>query len=74
MSVKFTPAGRVHRFLMPELGPGERPGLGDAVIVATADGPAVAHVVRQSRPTGSEVMRPLPIPSVSTVRTYGEPS
>jgi cell fate regulator YaaT (PSP1 superfamily) len=65
VSVKFTPVGRAHTFLRPDLafdtepgaqGPGPvaagspppAPGLapGDAVVVTTAEGPAVGTVVR----------------------------
>jgi cell fate regulator YaaT (PSP1 superfamily) len=78
VSVKFTPVGRAHTFLLPDLafdaepgapGPGPRadaapaplPALspGDAVVVTTAEGPAVGTVVRaipslaaRKRPTG----------------------
>ena len=58
ISVKFTPAGRTQTFLLPDLaldGP-DHPspshagppsvGPGDAVIVQTAEGPAVATVTR----------------------------
>ena len=58
ISVKFTPAGRAQTFLLPDLaldGPDQAPpssagvsaiGPGDAVIVQTAEGPAVATVTR----------------------------
>jgi cell fate regulator YaaT (PSP1 superfamily) len=58
ISVKFTPAGRAQTFLLPDLaldGPDQTPpssagvsaiGPGDAVIVQTAEGPAVATVTR----------------------------
>ena len=56
VSVKFTPVGRTHTFLLPDLladcRPDSPPGTaaalapGDAVVVQTADGPALATVTR----------------------------
>jgi cell fate regulator YaaT (PSP1 superfamily) len=45
ISVKFTPVGRVHRFLLPEFALDERPASGTDVVVRTDDGPAMGTVV-----------------------------
>ena len=53
ISVKFTPAGRTHSFLLPEFAldnpqqpPPPAPLPGDQVVVQTAEGPAVGTVTR----------------------------
>jgi cell fate regulator YaaT (PSP1 superfamily) len=53
ISVKFTPAGRTHSFLLPEFAldnpqqpPPQAPLPGDQVVVQTAEGPAVGTVTR----------------------------
>jgi cell fate regulator YaaT (PSP1 superfamily) len=45
ISVKFTPVGRVHTFLLPELALGDSPLAGETVVVSTSDGPATGTVV-----------------------------
>jgi cell fate regulator YaaT (PSP1 superfamily) len=47
VSVKFTPVGRVQTFLLPDGALEAPPVPGDAVVVSTEDGPALAQVVRQ---------------------------
>ena len=54
ISVKFSSVGRVQTFLLPELALDRPVAVGDAVIVQTEDGEAVARVVR---PIASEVGR-----------------
>jgi cell fate regulator YaaT (PSP1 superfamily) len=46
VSVKFTPAGRTYRFLLPEFALDAAPPPGAEVVVRTADGPAHGTVVR----------------------------
>jgi cell fate regulator YaaT (PSP1 superfamily) len=46
ISVKFTPVGRVQRFLLPEFALDTPPQPGDTVVVSTLDGPALASVTR----------------------------
>jgi cell fate regulator YaaT (PSP1 superfamily) len=52
VSVKFTPVGRTYTFLLPDLALDDQPEQqttvvpGDAVVVQTADGPAVGTVTR----------------------------
>jgi cell fate regulator YaaT (PSP1 superfamily) len=50
VSVKFTPAGRVFTFLLPDLAidepPPDAPASGERVVVQTEEGPAVATVTR----------------------------
>ena len=83
VSVKFTPVGRTYRFLLPDLaldaeaGAGEvrsatakppmvfRPG--DAVVVNTAEGPAVGTVLR-AIPSLAERKPLQPTPIASSAR------
>lgn len=67
ISVKFTPVGRVHRFLLPEfdLDGGLRPG--EQVVVCANGGESVAAVV-QGIPAVAERRRPGPSPSDVIVR------
>jgi cell fate regulator YaaT (PSP1 superfamily) len=59
ISVKFTPVGRAQTFLLPDLAFDALPAPGDAVVVSTADGPAVARV---ARPPASAVQARRPEP------------
>ncbi len=67
VSVKFTPVGRVHAFLLPEFALDEPPALGEPVVVSTPDGPAVGTV---ARPVAAAVRerRPDPPDGVEVVR------
>jgi cell fate regulator YaaT (PSP1 superfamily) len=67
ISVKFSSVGRVQTFLLPELALDRPTAVGDAVVVETEDGEAVARVVR---PIASEVAarRGDPDPSRRLVR------
>jgi cell fate regulator YaaT (PSP1 superfamily) len=54
VSVKFSPTGRTHTFLLPDLAldaPADAPLPGDPVVVQTETGPAVATVTRSIPPT-----------------------
>jgi cell fate regulator YaaT (PSP1 superfamily) len=62
VSVKFTPVGRAQTFLLPEISFDPPPANGDAVVVSTPDGPAVAHV---TRPAASAVQARRPEPDGS---------
>jgi cell fate regulator YaaT (PSP1 superfamily) len=57
VSVKFTPVGRTHTFLLPELaldGPPPEPLVpGDAVVVQTPEGPALGTVARSVAETAA---------------------
>jgi cell fate regulator YaaT (PSP1 superfamily) len=76
VSVKFTPVGRTHTFLLPDLladcRPGSPPGAaaalapGDAVVVQTADGPALATVTRAVPALSTR--KPPPDPAAQVVR------
>jgi cell fate regulator YaaT (PSP1 superfamily) len=46
VSVKFTPTGRSHTFLLPEFALGDPPKPGEQVVVRTEMGPALGMVVR----------------------------
>jgi cell fate regulator YaaT (PSP1 superfamily) len=46
ISVKFTPVGRVHSFLLPELALDDPPPAGETVVVSTGDGHITGTVVR----------------------------
>ena len=46
VSVKFTPVGRTYRFLLPDLALDAEAAVGDAVVVNTAEGPAMGTVLR----------------------------
>jgi cell fate regulator YaaT (PSP1 superfamily) len=70
LSVKFTPVGRVQTFLLPEFAL-DPPALGEAVVVSTADGPAVARVAR-ALPPQVQARRPDPDPSNTVVRRASE--
>lgn len=59
LSVKFTAVGRVQAFLLPELALDSPVQPGEAVVVSTSDGPAVAVA---ARPTASVVRARRPAP------------
>jgi cell fate regulator YaaT (PSP1 superfamily) len=75
VSVKFTPAGRTYSFLLPEFAldapeagpPATPPGPGDAVVVQTAEGPAVGTVTR-TVPALAERRRPAPDSAARVLR------
>ena len=71
ISVKFSSVGRVQTFLLPELALDDPPRVGEAVVVTTDDGEAVARVVR---PVPTEVMRRRgePDPARQVVRKAAE--
>jgi cell fate regulator YaaT (PSP1 superfamily) len=67
ISVKFTPVGRAQTFLLPELAFDRLPAAGDALVVSTGDGPAVARVTRPPAQAVSD-RRPPPDPSRQVIR------
>jgi cell fate regulator YaaT (PSP1 superfamily) len=67
ISVKFTPVGRVHTFLLPELALDGPPSAGETVVVSTTDGPATGKVVR-TVPALQERRNSAPGPTAAPVR------
>jgi cell fate regulator YaaT (PSP1 superfamily) len=59
VSVKFTPTGRAHSFLLPDFSLDAPPAPGEEVVVCCTDGLAVGHVVR-TLPATAERRQPAP--------------
>ena len=63
VSARYSPAGRTHSFLLPEVGFVEPVAVGEAIVVQTEDGQAVAKTVRvpvqlgERRHPGDEAQR-----------------
>ncbi len=65
VSIRFSPIGRAHSFLLGDLDPASTPTRGDQMVVRTEAGPAVGEVV--SMPPALESKRQLPSDSPDRV-------